>query len=486
MGSASCNDPTHAKLLDQVAQLTARLDAMAEKSDERDAEHAREIAELKSKLGRDSSNSSRPPSQDGLGQKQTRRKERQGSREPSGRKQGAQPGHPGHRREFVDESEVDHIEVHFPPTCEGCGHDLPEILEGDPRREQKWEIPPVKPVVTEHRFHTVTCPCCGEQTTAKPGPAIPPGAFGPRVEAIVAYLRGSAHLSVSDVQRVFADLFGLDLSRGVVPRICERVSERLGAAHQEALLAVRSADVVHADETPWYLRGALAWLWLAATETLKVFRVDESRTTAAARRLLGETLLGVLVTDRYTAYRDHPAERHQFCIPHLIRDAKGLIALGGEAEHFGERLKALLKNCCWEWRRFKREHNERELMREQLRPTLDSFIDLLVEGIDGGHARVATFCAHLLKKCESVFTFLDYDCPPSNNLSEQSLRKPVLWRKICLGSQSKTGFRFVERILTAVESLRAQGRDILGFLVETMSAAAQGRAPPSLLPVAAN
>jgi transposase len=58
----------------------------------------------------------------------------------------------------------------------------------------------------------------------------------------------------------------------------------------------------------------------------------------------------------------------------------------------------------------------------------------------------------------------------------------VLWRKICLGSQSKTGFRFVERILTAVESLRAQGRDILGFLVETMSAAAQGRAPPSLLP----
>ena len=443
----------------------------------------REIEELKARLGRDSSNSSRPPSQDGLSQKQKRRKERQRSRKPSERKQGAQPGHLGHQRGLVDKSEVGHFEHHFPPTCGHCGLDLPPIPDGEPRREQKWDIPPVvKPVVTEHLFYTTMCPCCGKQTTAQPGPEIPQGAFGPRAEAIAAYLRGSAHLSVSDVKRVFADLFGLELSRGVLPRICERVGERLGGAYHEALYAVRGAPVVHADETPWYLRGALAWLWLAATESLKVFRVDEERTTEAAKRLLGEALLGVLVTDRYTAYRDHPAARHQFCIPHLIRDAKGLIALGGEAAPFGERLKALLKTACREWRLFKREHHDRDLMRERLLPTVEEFIGLLVEGAEGAHDRVASFCAHLIQKGESVFTFMDHDCPPSNNAAERDLRKAVLWRKLCLGSQSEKGFRFVERILTAVESLRAQGRDILDFLVETMSAACQGRPPPSLLP----
>jgi transposase len=97
--------------------------------------------------------------------------------------------------------------------------------------------------------------------------------------------------------------------------------------------------------------------------------------------------------------------------------------------------------------------------------------------------RVANFCGHLLLKAESIWTFVDQDCPASNNLGEQAMRRPVTWRKICLGSQSTKGFRFVERILTTVESLRAQGRNILDFLVETMSAAAQGRAPPSLLPV---
>jgi transposase len=87
---------------------------------------------------------------------------------------------------------VTHLELHFPPSCGRCGHDLPETPEGEPRRDQKWEVPPVRPEITEHRFYTVTCPCCGEQTTAQPGPEVAQEAFGPRAKAMVAYLRGSA------------------------------------------------------------------------------------------------------------------------------------------------------------------------------------------------------------------------------------------------------------------------------------------------------
>jgi transposase len=480
----------HAKLLERVAELTARVEAMAETMEERRAAHAREvaglkarIADLEAKAGRNSSNSSQPPSQDGLGEKQRRREERKRSRVPSGRKPGGQPGHPGSQRMLVDKSEVDHFEPHFPPSCGGCGHDLPPVPDGEPRREQKWELPPVRPKVTEHQFHTVACTRCGERTTATAGPEIPQGAFGPRLEAVIAYLRGSAHLSHLEVQRVLADLFGLSISTGAVAGVSVRVSRRLAQVYEEALEAARLAPVVHADETPWYLRGVLCWLWLMATEQLKVYRIDGTRSTEAAKRLLGEALLGVLVSDRYTAYRDHPADRHQFCIPHLSRDARSLIALGGDAERFGEQLLVHLKAASREHRRFREEHHDRDLMRERLAPTVEAFVDLLVEGVEGDHPRVASFCDHLIRKAEAVFTFLDHDCPPSNNMGEQGMRRPVTWRKICLGSQSEEGFRFVERILTTVESLRAQGRNILGFLIETMEAAAQGRPPPSLLPL---
>jgi transposase len=492
VGPATCNDPTHADWLGRIQHLAEQYEALKQEfAAERvrhDAEVAAlraEIADLKSKLGRNSSNSSRPPSQDGLSERQKRREERKLSREPSGRKQGAQPGHPGTGRELVDEDEVDFFESHFPPACGGCGHELPEVPDGAPRREQKWEIPPVAPVITEHQFHTVTCPHCGTKTTATPGPEVPQGAFGPRLEGIAAYLRGSAHLSFLEIRRVFDDLFGLTISTGALARISERVSLRLAPAYDEALGAARLAPVVHADETPWYLRGLLCWLWLLATEEVKVFRVDEERSKAAAKRLLGEVLLGILVSDRYVVYRDQPAERHQFCIPHLIRDARGLIAVDGDAKPFGEALLAHFKTLSKEHRLFRKEHHDRDLMRQRLAPTIEALVELLVAGAEGEHVRVANFCGHLLLKAESIWTFVDQDCPASNNLGEQAMRRPVTWRKICLGSQSTKGFRFVERILTTVESLRAQGRNILDFLVETMNAAAQGRAPPSLLPAPA-
>ena len=197
-------------------------------------------------------------------------------------------------------------------------------------------------------------------------------------------------------------------------------------------------------------------------------------------------LLAVLVSDRYVAYAAQPALWHQFCLAHLDRDGKALIALGGAAKAFGERFRALIAIAFKEYREFKKVHHDRVLMRKRLLPTWEAMVALLVEGAEGEHDRVANFCAHLIQKAESMWTFTEVEgCPPDNNLAERSLRKPVQWRKVSLGSQSEGGCRFVERILTTVESLRAQGRDVLAFLLETMSAAAQGRAPPSLLPAIA-
>jgi len=484
---ASCNDPTHAELLATLERLVADNRAQAEQirtlTETVEAQaltiaaQAKRIAVLEERVNRNSSNSSRPPSSDSP-------YKRAPPRAPSGRKQGGQPGHPGSQRALLDAKDVDEFVPHFPGAC-SCGHPLPQVPDGDPVREQVWDIPPIKPHVTEHQFHAVVCPHCKKRTVATRGPELPAGSFGPRAQATAVYFLGAGRLSVMETKRVFADLLNFPISAGGLERIALRASNALAPAWDEALVAVKNAAVTHADETPWYVKGALAWLWLAATETLRVFHVDPRRTIDAKKQFLGDVILGVLVSDRYVAYMGQPAERHQFCLEHLKRDGQSLIDRGGAAKPFGEKFVGLVKTAMTEHRAFVHVHHDRTLMQETLRPAVQAMADLLVEGAEGEDDRVANFSAHLIMKAESMWTFLDVEgCPTTNNLSERGLRKPVMWRRNSLGSQSERGCRFVERILTTVESLRAQGRDVLAFLVETMGAAAQGRPPPSLLPPA--
>lgn len=434
------------------------------------------IDDLEARLGRDSSNSSKPPSSDPPFAKVKR------PRIPSGKKQGGQPGHPGSTRALLAAEDVDHFVQHWPPTC-SCGCALPQVADGDPVREQVWELPEIRPEVTEHQMHAVVCQRCGKRTVAARTPDMPKGSFGPRAEAAVLYVMSACRLSARETNRFFEDLLHFPISTGALMRIAVRGSNALAPVHAEALTAVRAAGVKHADETAWFLRGALVWLWLGATKWLRVFHVDPRRTIDARKAFLGETVQGVLVSDRFVAYAAQPAERHQFCLAHLARDAKGLIDRGGRAKAFGTKLDAALDVLFKEWRDFEDVHHDRELLRERVQPTREAITHLLVAGAQSKDDRVAEFSAFLLMKGESMFTFTEVEgCVPTNNLAEQSMRKPVMWRRNSLGSQSETGCMFVERILTTVESLRAQGRDVLAFLVETMNAAAKGRTPPSLLP----
>ena len=61
------------------------------------------------------------------------------------------------------------------------------------------------------------------------------------------------------------------------------------------------------------------------------------------------------------------------------------------------------------------------------------------------------------------------------------LRRGVLWRKNAFGSQSEAGCRFVERLLTVVQTRRLQGRSVLGYLYKALVAHRKGLPTPSLL-----
>ncbi len=471
-------------LRELVEGLVRRVDDLEHEVAKRDEvieRQASRIDDLESRLRRDSRTSSRPPSSDPpWGKKRRERKP------PSKKRQGAQPGHTGTTRKLIDESEVDSVEDHRPSECSVCGSSELELLTRPPHRHQVFEIPPRLVEVTEHRLHRARCRDCEETTTAPLPAGVTRSPFGPRLCALTAGLVGVFRLSRREVSLLLRDVIGVSMSPGTVSAIEERVSGALGTAHAEALGAVRRSDVAYVDETPWSLGGKGHWLWSGVSESAVAHRIDRRRSAGAMRRLIGRRFAGVLVTDRMGAYDQHPVESRQVCWAHLERDFRALAEGSRGGRRFGKQAVLLAQAVMRSHRHFT-EHGDRERMQRELRPTWERLVRLLVRGAESRHKKVRGTSRHLLDRAEALLTFADVPgVSPTNNTAERAVRKPVLWRKGCYGSQSERDLRFVERILTVTATLRQRGDDVFDYLVAATNAAVRGQPPPALvaLPVA--
>jgi transposase len=163
-------------VLVEVSAQNGRLAEQVERLTERVARQDERIAELERRLERDSRNSWTPPSQDPPGAPERERPD------PSGRAQGAQPGHRGRGRRLAPIEAVDELIDHWPDRC-GCGHRFGETERepvGVPARHQVWELPGISVRVTEHRLNRLGCPDCGQRARAELAAEVPRGAFGPR------------------------------------------------------------------------------------------------------------------------------------------------------------------------------------------------------------------------------------------------------------------------------------------------------------------
>ncbi|MGD9853686.1 MAG: IS66 family transposase [Planctomycetaceae bacterium] len=276
-------------LVRQVEQLTQR------------------VAELERRLGMNSGNSSRPPSSDRPGEKPQRK-----PRTPSGKKRGGQPGHPKAERPLLPTDQCDHVEQHKPDLCASCGAALVGE-DPDPVRKQVIDLPPVRPIVTEHQIHTLTCGCCGAKTAAALPEHVPRGWFGPQVVTVVMLLTSLGRLSHRIMAELLERLFGLEISVGQISRLQRIGREALAPGVDEITAAVRTSAVVNMDETGWRENGRRAWLWTVVGTAATLFAVRASRSRKVVKELLGETFAGIVGSDRYSAYSHLPDERHQFC-----------------------------------------------------------------------------------------------------------------------------------------------------------------------------
>jgi hypothetical protein len=282
---------------------------------------ATELASLRERIGRKWRNSSRPPSSDGTGFKPALR------RKGSGRKRGRQQGHPFAGPELLQIERVDEVVEHHPDACRRSG----TLLRGEdpaPHGHQVIEMPPITPLVIEHRLHRLVCPCCSTSTCAELPTDVEPSRYSPLLSALVVLLSSTFPLSFGRTQALLDQLLGVEITRGAIATNRERVS----AAHKhpvaEALQVARQQPVAYVDETgaptgnadggnPDGKRG---WQWVMVTPVVTVFLQGLSRSAAAAIDLLGNALAGIVVSDRFSAYKHLTIEQRQLCWAPLIRD----------------------------------------------------------------------------------------------------------------------------------------------------------------------
>jgi hypothetical protein len=170
-----------------------------------------ELREIVERLQVNSTNSSTPPSQDRLSGKA----KQDNHRKPSERQRGAQPGQVRNTRKIVPESDVDHVERHFPDTRCVCGGEI--ILDADPKdRHQVFDLPQITDTVTEHQSFGGTCPCCNRSLVANLPKEATSGQMGPGLMVWIALLSGHFRMSTRNIQARLAMQWGLDFSTGAI------------------------------------------------------------------------------------------------------------------------------------------------------------------------------------------------------------------------------------------------------------------------------
>jgi transposase len=432
------------------------------------------IADLEERVNKNSTNSSKPPSSDPPSVK------RRPPSPASGKRRGGQPGHARHARPLVPPEQVRQVLECKPSQCRWCG----DALAGDdpePLRHQVAELPPVVPVVDEYRLHRLTCPRCRTSTCATLPPGVPTGAFGPRLRAVLSVLAGAYRLGKRPIRRPAFDLLGLSISAGMICRLERQAAAELRAPVEELREHVRDAAVTHIDETSWCQGRDKAWLWGAVTRLATVFTIAPSRGADVARAMLGTGRRKVVISDRFKSYGW--VKRRQFCWAHLDRDFQAMVDRGGEAAEVGRRLLGHSERLFGWWHRVRDG--------TMARPTLRCYVDFmrhsfradLHRGLGCGCARTAGTCRELLAGETHLWTFVRVEgVEPTNNDAERALRHGVIYRKLSGGTDSESGSRFVERMLSVVATCRQQDINVLGYLTRCYQAHLDGEPAPSLLP----
>jgi transposase len=432
------------------------------------------IQELEKRLNQSPRNSSLPPSTDHPHAKPSRPQAR------SKRKPGGQPGHAKHQRALVPPEQCTAVIPLKPLSCRRCGR----ALSGDdhtPLRHQVWELPEFKPQVIEYQRQRLLCVCCGETTCAELPRGVPTGQSGPRLVAFAGLLMAYFRQSKRRTALFLETLLNQPCCPALTIKMQTQVTAALRPAYDELVTELPVQPHLNIDESPTKEAASKAWLWTFVGAFFTVFAWRGSRAATALTDLLTEDFAGVVTCDRAKMY--WLLERLQWCWAHLKRDFQ---ALADSEDRVVKRLgNDLLRQVCElfrQWSRCRDGTITRAQLKQRLAPTRRAVEGLLLRGLFSGHPQLVGMCRELYGHRQWLWTFLDQEgIEPTNNASERALRHAVIWRKLSFGTKSSGGSRFVETMLTVIETCRQQSRNVFEYVTTAVQAHYAQQPIPSLL-----
>jgi transposase len=428
---------------------------------------------------KDSATSSKPPSSDIV-----KPPKPTPAGEGATRSRGGQPGHARHDRPaFPPEALSCAPHEYGLACCPDCGHDL---LPADtaPRVLQQVEVLDIPLRIEEHHGLAAWCPrCCRVHYAPLPALVERAGLIGPRLTAVVAFLKGVCHASFSTVRKFLRDVVGVSISRGQLSKLLAKVSAALDSPYEELLGRLPAEAVLNVDETGHKDNGVRWWTWCFRASLYTLFKIDPTRSGDVLLEVLGAEFDGVLGCDYYSAYRRYMRECGvlvQFCLAHLIREVRFLQTLPDVAEQaYGTRLLQALKQLFGVIHQ--REALTAASLEQQLTAARAEVLRVGTHEVPAGkHSR--NLALRLERHGDSYFRFLTTPgLEPTNNLAEQAIRFVVLDRQVTQGTRSAGGRRWCERIWTVIASCAQQGRSVFDYLCVAVEAYFQGTAVPSLV-----
>jgi transposase len=441
-----------------------------------------DVARLRAELAaakKDSSNSSKPPSSDIV--KKPKDKPKGGGR----RKRGGQPNHPRHERAPFPNDQVDYTELHC-SECPDChGPIVPSRLPPKVLQQVDLVLPSEMISVVGFRSHPCWCRKCKQVHYAPIDAATRrAGLAGPRLTALIAYLKGACHCSYSTIRKFIRDVLQFHISRGYLAKLITKASASLEDGYDALAQRLPTEASLNVDETGHKDYSTAMWTWCFRASLFTLFKIAESRGSEVLIQMLGKDFNGILGCDYFSAYRKYMKDFGilvQFCLAHFLRDVRFLVEHPNTRNQaYGrrvlERLRALFAVI------HRRDKYSDKVFQFHLQDAGDELWAEVVWRVPNT-TEARNLADRFEKHGESYLRFITTPgIEPTNNLAEQAIRFVVIDRKVTQGTRGLKGQRWLERIWTVLATCAQTGRNVFTFLHESLSAYFAGQPTPQLLP----
>lgn len=440
---------------------------------------AARVQALEDQVSKNSRNSGKPPSSDGLAKPAPK-----SLRKRHGKKTGGQPGHEGNTLKAVEKP--DHVEIHKAKQCKHCQSSLEEVKASSVEKRQVFDLPKPRVEVTEHQAEIKRCPACGmENRGSFPEGITQPAQYRPEIRALAVYLNQYQMLPLERVSETFADVFGHSLAEGTIVDAGQAVAEEVAPVNEAIKQHLTEKEaVVHFDETGTHINGKLHWFHSASTSLLTYYACHAKRGHEATDVMgILPKLCGWAIHDGWKSYLRYTEVRHGLCNAHHLRELLFLM------ERYPQDWEKDILDLLLEIKKSADQVRgvQLELSKAQISDFEERYDRLIKQGFTANplpevdpqaskkRGRTAkspprNLLERLHDQKHAVLAFMfDFKVPFDNNQAERDLRMMKVKMKVSGGFRSAQGAEVFCAVRAYLSTARKNGQRMLDVLRQALA-----------------